>query len=128
MGDQKPGDVLLENFPRQVPQVGAVPGGHSPKASNQDDSTKSAGNARPQQTYGNPLRRYICHALLQSKKKKKILTRDTGSTGQPSQPEQHPHFHDLDPTPQPNIDPWRFNPSLLDPNSFAFSGFAHGGS
>jgi hypothetical protein len=62
------------------------------------------------------------------KKKKKILTRDTGSTGQPSQPEQHPHFHDLDPTPQPNIDPWRFNPSLLDPNSFAFSGFAHGGS
>jgi hypothetical protein len=32
---------------------------------------------------------------------------------------------DLDPTPRVQHDPWRFTPSLLDPNSFAFSNFAN---
>jgi hypothetical protein len=32
---------------------------------------------------------------------------------------------DLDPTPRPNNEQWRFTPSLLDPNSFAFSNFAN---
>jgi hypothetical protein len=32
---------------------------------------------------------------------------------------------DLDPTPRGTQEPWRFTPSLLDPNSFAFSNFAN---
>jgi len=32
---------------------------------------------------------------------------------------------DLDPTPRGNQEQWRFTPSLLDPNSFAFSSFAN---
>jgi hypothetical protein len=32
---------------------------------------------------------------------------------------------DLDPTPRAQHEPWRFTPSLLDPNSFAFSTFAN---
>lgn len=32
---------------------------------------------------------------------------------------------DLDPTPKAQHEPWRFTPSLLDPNSFAFSHFAN---
>ena len=32
---------------------------------------------------------------------------------------------DLDPTPRAQNEPWRFTPSLLDPNSFAFSAFAN---
>ncbi|KAK3062231.1 hypothetical protein LTS18_004555, partial [Coniosporium uncinatum] len=42
-----------------------------------------------------------------------------------------PHFgegddlKDLDPTPRGGTDQWRFTPSLMDPNSFAFSNFAN---
>ncbi|RDL31917.1 Uncharacterized protein BP5553_09319 [Venustampulla echinocandica] len=32
---------------------------------------------------------------------------------------------DLDPTPRAQNEPWRFTPSLLDPNSFAFASFAN---
>ena len=32
---------------------------------------------------------------------------------------------DLDPTPRAQNEPWRFTPSLLDPNSYAFSAFAN---
>lgn len=32
---------------------------------------------------------------------------------------------DLDPTPRAQHEPWRFTPSLLDPNSFAFTSFAN---
>jgi len=32
---------------------------------------------------------------------------------------------DLDPTPRGNQEQWRFTPSLMDPNSFAFSNFAN---
>ncbi|PVH96662.1 CP2 transcription factor family protein-like protein [Periconia macrospinosa] len=32
---------------------------------------------------------------------------------------------DADPTPRGNNEPWRFTPSLLDPNSFAFTSFAN---
>ncbi|KAF3053480.1 hypothetical protein E8E11_010012 [Didymella keratinophila] len=44
----------------------------------------------------------------------------------------HPHrpgdaddIKDQDPTPRGNNEPWRFTPSLLDPNSFAFTSFAN---
>ncbi len=33
--------------------------------------------------------------------------------------------HDSEPTPRGSIEPWRFTPSLLDPNSFAFASFAN---
>lgn len=33
--------------------------------------------------------------------------------------------HDPDPTPRGSNEPWRFTPSLLDPNSFAFASFAN---
>lgn len=32
---------------------------------------------------------------------------------------------DLDPTPRGSHEPWRFTPSMLDPNSFAFHSFAN---
>jgi hypothetical protein len=32
---------------------------------------------------------------------------------------------DQDPTPRPNPEQWRFTPSLLDPNSYAFTSFAN---
>ncbi|RQM08326.1 hypothetical protein DH86_00003839, partial [Scytalidium sp. 3C] len=32
---------------------------------------------------------------------------------------------DFDPTPRAQHEPWRFTPSLLDPNSFAFNNFAN---
>lgn len=38
--------------------------------------------------------------------------------------EEH-DIKDMDPTPRANIDPLRFTPSMLDPNSFAFSNFAN---
>ncbi|KAJ3490521.1 hypothetical protein NLG97_g5762 [Lecanicillium saksenae] len=48
------------------------------------------------------------------------------TTTAPPAPSIRPEFHDQDPTPRANNDPWRFTPSLLDPNSFAFSAFGHG--
>ncbi|OCL15351.1 hypothetical protein AOQ84DRAFT_370448 [Glonium stellatum] len=44
-------------------------------------------------------------------------------------PTRHFHDHedikDQDPTPRGSNEPWRFTPSLLDPNSFAFASFAN---
>lgn len=37
----------------------------------------------------------------------------------------HEDIKDADPTPRGNNEPWRFTPSLLDPNSFAFTSFAN---
>jgi hypothetical protein len=37
----------------------------------------------------------------------------------------HDDIKDADPTPRGNNEPWRFTPSLLDPNSFAFTSFAN---
>jgi hypothetical protein len=37
----------------------------------------------------------------------------------------HEDLKDQDPTPRGNNEPWRFTPSLLDPNSFAFTTFAN---
>jgi len=50
-------------------------------------------------------------------------------TGEPQlnrpQNNSHEDIKDLDPTPKAQNEPWRFTPSLLDPNSFAFSNFAN---
>ncbi|PBP19172.1 hypothetical protein BUE80_DR010005 [Diplocarpon rosae] len=49
--------------------------------------------------------------------------------GRPNETRHHSVGHedikDLDPTPRAQHEPWRFTPSLLDPNSFAFSAFAN---
>ncbi|KAH7362165.1 CP2 transcription factor [Plectosphaerella cucumerina] len=37
----------------------------------------------------------------------------------------HEAFRDQDPTPRASNEPWRFTPSLMDPNSFSFSNFAN---
>lgn len=37
----------------------------------------------------------------------------------------HEGIKDLDPTPRAQNEPWRFTPSLLDPNSFSFAQFAN---
>jgi hypothetical protein len=37
----------------------------------------------------------------------------------------HEEIKDADPTPRGSNEPWRFTPSLLDPNSFAFTSFAN---
>ncbi|KAH8888609.1 hypothetical protein GQ53DRAFT_243055 [Thozetella sp. PMI_491] len=37
----------------------------------------------------------------------------------------HEAFRDQDPTPRASNEPWRFTPSLLDPNSFSFASFAN---
>ncbi|KAK1488240.1 CP2 transcription factor [Colletotrichum tamarilloi] len=37
----------------------------------------------------------------------------------------HEAFRDQDPTPRATNEPWRFTPSLLDPNSFSFTNFAN---
>ena len=37
----------------------------------------------------------------------------------------HEGIKDLDPTPRAQHEPWRFTPSLLDPNSFSFAQFAN---
>jgi hypothetical protein len=38
---------------------------------------------------------------------------------------EHDDLKDQDPTPRGSDQPWRFTPSLLDPNSFAFTSFAN---
>lgn len=45
-----------------------------------------------------------------------------GLSGPPA-PAAPAQFHDQDPTPRAS-DPWRFTPSLLDPNSYAYNAFA----
>ncbi|KAI9777712.1 MAG: hypothetical protein M1839_008631 [Geoglossum umbratile] len=45
---------------------------------------------------------------------------ERGSLGQ-----DHGDIKDLDPTPRAPHEPWRFTPSLLDPNSLAFATFAN---
>jgi len=42
-----------------------------------------------------------------------------------SQFPDHEDIKDQDPTPRGSNEPWRFTPSLLDPNSFAFASFAN---
>ncbi|KAF2743673.1 CP2 transcription factor family protein-like protein [Sporormia fimetaria CBS 119925] len=42
-----------------------------------------------------------------------------------ARPFDHEDIKDQDPTPRGNLEQWRFTPSLLDPNSFAFASFAN---
>ncbi|KAI4955578.1 hypothetical protein J4E91_001439 [Alternaria rosae] len=50
---------------------------------------------------------------------------DALDVAHPSRQLDHEDIKDQDPTPRGNNEPWRFTPSLLDPNSFAFTSFAN---
>ncbi|CAG5149796.1 uncharacterized protein ALTATR162_LOCUS2450 [Alternaria atra] len=50
---------------------------------------------------------------------------DALDVAHPSRQLDHEDIKDQDPTPRGNTEPWRFTPSLLDPNSFAFTSFAN---
>ncbi|KAG5984863.1 hypothetical protein E4U55_002790 [Claviceps digitariae] len=92
---QKPGDELLANFRQQFPEVAVV--------------TSEASAPSIAQT---------------------TTAADTTALNAPSQDQRmtnidHDAFNDQDPTPRPSHEPWRFTPSLLDPNSYAFNAFAN---
>ncbi|KZF21924.1 hypothetical protein L228DRAFT_269369 [Xylona heveae TC161] len=46
-------------------------------------------------------------------------------TAHPKVFEEDEQIKDQDPTPRGVLEPWRFTPSLMDPNSFAFASFAN---
>ncbi|KAI4691782.1 hypothetical protein J4E81_007309 [Alternaria sp. BMP 2799] len=50
---------------------------------------------------------------------------DALDVAHPSRHLDHEDIKDQDPTPRGHNEPWRFTPSLLDPNSFAFTSFAN---
>ncbi|KAF1984034.1 hypothetical protein K402DRAFT_423116 [Aulographum hederae CBS 113979] len=93
---QKPNDELLAQFKASFPEVG-------PSSQASQPSQPSRASAAPSQT--------SMEALDVA-----MHSRD--------------HFggddlKDLDPTPRGSNEQWRFTPSLMDPNSFAFSSFAN---
>ncbi|TEA14400.1 Grainyhead-like protein 2-like protein [Colletotrichum sidae] len=55
----------------------------------------------------------------------KISTLSCQAVANPSHSLSHEAFRDQDPTPRATNEPWRFTPSLLDPNSFSFTNFAN---
>ncbi|UPK90285.1 hypothetical protein LCI18_001220 [Fusarium solani-melongenae] len=92
---QKPGDELLANFRQQFPEVAAV---STSAAAPVISQTVGADNTTLAPTVPLPER--------------------TQGIGQDA-------FRDQDPTPRATNDPWRFTPSLLDPNSMSFANFAN---
>ncbi|KAL6252474.1 hypothetical protein RBB50_000193 [Rhinocladiella similis] len=94
---QKPDEQLYEAFKQTFPDVG--PG-----------STSSAVQGK-----GGPARRSstLSEAIV-----------DEPPTTQPGF-ETQPEAKEQDATPKPFTDVWRFTPSIMDPNSFAFSAFAN---
>ncbi|KID78491.1 CP2 transcription factor, partial [Metarhizium brunneum ARSEF 3297] len=91
---QKPGDDLLANFRQQFPEVAAVTSEASAPTIAQAASA-------------------VDHPIINL----------------PPQDQRNPNvetdvFRDQDPTPRASHEPWRFTPSLLDPNSYAFNAFA----
>ncbi|KHO01054.1 CP2 transcription factor [Metarhizium album ARSEF 1941] len=92
---QKPGDDLLANFRQQFPEVAAV-------------TSEASAPTLVQATSA------VNHPIITL----------------PPQDQRNPGvetdvFRDQDPTPRASHEPWRFTPSLLDPNSYAFNAFAN---
>ncbi|CAG9991381.1 unnamed protein product, partial [Clonostachys byssicola] len=93
---QKPGDDLLANFRQQFPEIA---------------STSTTAPAPP-----------IAQTSIPDS------TLNIGIAPQESQPqalETAEPFQDHDPTPRATNEPWRFTPSLMDPNSYNFNSFAN---
>ncbi|TWU78142.1 hypothetical protein ED733_007470 [Metarhizium rileyi] len=93
---QKPGDDLLANFRQQFPEVAVV---------TSEGSAPSI--AQPTSAVDNP----IINLPPQQNQRNPNVETDV--------------FRDQDPTPRASHEPWRFTPSLLDPNSYAFNAFAN---
>ncbi|KIW61463.1 hypothetical protein PV05_01583 [Exophiala xenobiotica] len=94
---QKPDEQLYAAFKQSFPEVGPV-------------ATSSA-----VQGEGGPARR--------SSTLSEAIVDEPSSTQQGF--ETQPDIKEQDVTPKPFTDAWRFTPSLMDPNSFAFSAFAN---
>ncbi|KAK9788024.1 putative Grh/CP2 DB domain-containing protein [Seiridium cardinale] len=92
---QKPAEDLLANFRQQFPQVSTAGSSTSPTIT---------------QTAGAP-DNVVLGAGAPHLERRQSLNQDA--------------FRDQDPTPRASAEPWRFTPSLLDPNSFSFSAFAN---
>ncbi|KAG6016549.1 hypothetical protein E4U43_003544 [Claviceps pusilla] len=92
---QKPGDELLANFRQQFPEVAVVTSEASAPSIAQTTTAAS-----------NP----VINVPSQDQRMPNL---------------DHDAFHDQDPTPRASHEPWRFTPSLLDPNSYAFNAFAN---
>ncbi|KAF7562422.1 hypothetical protein G7046_g1693 [Stylonectria norvegica] len=92
---QKPGDNLLADFRQQFPEVAVVSSVSPPATSLPHVSTALENPNIP-------------------------LPHQDRSQSIP-----HDVFRDQDPTPRATNEPWRFTPSLLDPNSFSFASFAN---
>ncbi|KAF3763773.1 hypothetical protein M406DRAFT_262710 [Cryphonectria parasitica EP155] len=92
---QKPGDDLVANFRQQFPEIAS--------------GSTAAASASQTATAGNP--------------GGASGTQDSCFCRNPAL--GHEAFHDQDPTPRASNEPWRFTPSLMDPNSFSFSNFAN---
>ncbi|KAG6004015.1 hypothetical protein E4U21_001520 [Claviceps maximensis] len=92
---QKPGDQLLANFRRQFPEVAV--GTSEASASLITQTTTAAEDT-------------ALHVPSHDHRMSNI---------------DHDTFHDQDPTPRASHEPWRFTPSLLDLNSYAFNAFSN---
>ncbi|KAJ4170834.1 hypothetical protein NW754_006978 [Fusarium falciforme] len=133
---QKPGDELLANFRQQFPEVAAVSTSAAAPVISQ-----TVGADNPLAPTAPPPERYVmvleqlheypgpankpratfqlgtAFGLLSSVANLASYNRTQG-IGQDA-------FRDQDPTPRATNDPWRFTPSLLDPNSMSFANFAN---
>ncbi|POR34909.1 Grainyhead-like protein 2 [Tolypocladium paradoxum] len=139
---QKPADDLLANFRQQFPEVSTVTTDASPP-------TMSLTTAANNPTINAPTQedRYVVPLPLPpneessgcKSKLSRLRSRTCKITGSSftlgayanrrrdccSQHAENESFRDQDPTPRASHEPWRFTPSLLDPNSYAFNAFAN---
>lgn len=93
---QKPGDDLLANFRQQFPEIATT----SPTATTA--------------TIAQPVIASTLPALEPTSQESRNLAISDAAA-----------FQDHDPTPRASNEPWRFTPSLMDPDSFSFSNFAN---
>ncbi|KAG5942602.1 hypothetical protein E4U53_007217 [Claviceps sorghi] len=92
---QKPGDDLLANFRQQFPEVAVVTSAGS--APSKAETTTAANDT-------------ALNAPFQDQRLSNL---------------DHDAFRDQDSTPRASHESWRFTPSFLDPNSYAFNTFAN---
>jgi hypothetical protein len=123
---QKPGDELYENFRQHFPAVTSNPSSAT-ASSSENPSVAALADGQTQS-------RYDAFDLVDDYGLERIFSamsktacdegEDIGLTLQ-SRPPHDEKIIDQDPTPRAQHEPWRFTPSLLDPNSFAFHAFAN---
>jgi hypothetical protein len=126
---QKPGDALLANFREQFPQVGtsgsstAAPAPEQSVAVEDPPFQQSQSNPARYVSLSKGSRDYASASDLDFAPSRIDLLIEPGDSHPPLENEA---FRDQDPTPRASHEPWRFTPSMLDPNSFSFNNFANG--